>query len=85
MDLVMWVILTCAAGLLLYFIVSDKMPHGNGGIAALTVFHDWQPKDKQEAVEVIIDENANKRRFGITNEEPDEGYERKEGAERNTQ
>ena len=85
MDLILWVILVCAAALLFYFIASDKMPHGGGGIAALTVFHDWQPKDKQEAVEVIIDEKAGKRQFGLTNEEPDAGNEPQKGAERNIQ
>ncbi|MGA9119888.1 MAG: hypothetical protein WB699_11030 [Bacteroidota bacterium] len=82
MDLAIWSILILAAGILFYVIVAGKMPEKGGGIAGLTAFHDMQPKDKQEAVEVIIDQNANKRRFDMTNEKPENGEEpegRKEG------
>ena len=85
MGLALGLGLVVAGGLLVYAIVTGRMPKGGGGLAGLTVFHDWQPKDKQEAVEVIIDENANKRQFGLTNEEPDKGNEHPKDAERNTQ
>jgi hypothetical protein len=32
--------------------------HGGHGIAHLTAFHDFQPKDKQEAIEIVIERKA---------------------------
>lgn len=34
---------------------------GGRGIAHLTAFHDFQPKDKQEAIEVIVEQEAGKQ------------------------
>ena len=34
---------------------------GGRGIATLTAFHDFQPKDKQEAIEVTIERKSGKR------------------------
>lgn len=34
---------------------------GGSGIATLTAFHDFQPKDKQEAIEIVIERKAGKR------------------------
>ncbi len=31
------------------------------GIAHLTAFHDFQPKDEQEAIEVIVEQEAGKQ------------------------
>lgn len=31
---------------------------GGRGIATLTAFHDFQPKDKQEAIEYVMEEKA---------------------------
>ncbi|MBU2471681.1 MAG: hypothetical protein KKF20_04675, partial [Bacteroidetes bacterium] len=30
-------------------------------IASLTAFHDFQPKDKQEAIEIVIEQKAGKK------------------------
>ena len=34
---------------------------GSHGIATLTAFHDFQPKDKQEAIEYVMEEKAGKK------------------------
>jgi predicted Holliday junction resolvase-like endonuclease len=34
---------------------------GSHGIATLTAFHDFQPKDKQEAIEYVMEEKARKK------------------------
>lgn len=34
---------------------------GGRGIATLTAFHDFQPKDKQEAIEYVMEEQAGKK------------------------
>ena len=33
---------------------------GFGNFASLTTYHDFQPKDKQEAVEIVMEEKAGK-------------------------
>jgi hypothetical protein len=44
---------------------------GGHGIATLTAFHDFQPKDKQEAIEYVMEEKAGKKM-----EEQDSGKEK---------
>jgi hypothetical protein len=34
---------------------------GGSGIATLTVFHDFQPKDKQGAIEIVMEQKAGKK------------------------
>lgn len=34
---------------------------GSHGIATITAFHDFQPKDKQEAIEYVMEEKAGKK------------------------
>ena len=34
---------------------------GGSPIASMTAFHDFQPKDKQEAIEYVIEEKAGKK------------------------
>ena len=55
--------------LLLYAIVSGSLRGGGTGFAALTAFHDFQTKDKREAVEVVIDQKAGRERFSQSNED----------------
>lgn len=57
-----------AAGLagLLLVILAYTRGWGKGGargFGALTAFHDLQPKDRQHATEVVIEQKAGKRRF----------------------
>jgi hypothetical protein len=54
--------------LLLYAIVSGSLRGGGTGFAALTSFHDFQTKDKREAVEVVIDQKAGRERFSQSNQ-----------------
>ncbi len=37
------------------------MWRGGRGIATLTAFHDFQPKDKQAAIEIVIEKQAGKK------------------------
>jgi hypothetical protein len=34
---------------------------GGSGIATLTAFHDFQPKDKQHAIEIVMEQKARKK------------------------
>ena len=34
---------------------------GGGGFASLTAFHDFVPKDKQDAIEIMMEEKAGKK------------------------
>jgi hypothetical protein len=34
---------------------------GGSGMATLTVFHDFQPKDKQDAIEIVMEQKAGKK------------------------
>jgi len=36
-------------------------PKGRGNFASLTVYHDFQPKDKQEAIEIVMEKKAGKK------------------------
>jgi len=36
-------------------------PKGWGNFASLTVYHDFQPKDKQEAIEIVIEKKSGKK------------------------
>ncbi|MGA9363187.1 MAG: hypothetical protein WBW16_02350 [Bacteroidota bacterium] len=45
---------------------------GGSGIATLTAFHDFQPKDKQHAIEIVMEQKAGKKL-----EEQDTGQDKK--------
>jgi hypothetical protein len=47
---------------------------GTHGIATLTVFHDFQPKDKQGAIEIVMEQKAGKKL-----EEQESGQDRGKG------
>ncbi len=66
-DFLLWVVIVSFALLLVFGIAAGWFSHHNSNFAALTVFHDLQPKDKQEAVEVTIEQKAGKRQFDQTN------------------
>jgi FtsZ-interacting cell division protein ZipA len=55
---------------LVWMIMKGSFTRGHSGFAPLTAFHDFQPKDKQDAVEVIIEEKAGKERFSQTSQGP---------------
>jgi hypothetical protein len=55
-------ILIAVAVLLIFGIVMLVVIHKRvGNFASLTVYHDFQTKDKQEAVEVVMEKKAGKK------------------------
>ncbi len=63
MDWIIGSVMVLALAGLLWMIITGRPSRGesNGGIASLSAFHDFQPKDKQNAVEMIIEQKAGKR------------------------
>ena len=59
----MSVLILVGVGLLLMggVIVIVTKPKGWGNFASLTVYHDFQPKDKQEAIEIVMEKKAGKK------------------------
>jgi hypothetical protein len=60
----LWILITGCL-LVLLIVISTKKGwvswRGGRGIATLTAFHDFQPRDKQEAIEVMIERKAGKQ------------------------
>ena len=50
-----WTLIIIGAIVTLYVIVNGTFSKRGAAIATLTAFHDFQPKDKQEAVQEMID------------------------------
>jgi hypothetical protein len=44
-------------------------PKGWGNFASLTVYHDFQPKDKQEAIEIVMGKKAGKKMEEVESDE----------------
>lgn len=64
MDLtgvIIWVILIGLALLLLIAIAGGQMSGKGSSAASITAFHDMQPRDKQNAIEVIAEQKAGKK------------------------
>lgn len=64
MDLtgvIIWVSLIGLALLLLLAIASGRMSGKGSSAASITAFHDMQPRNKQNAVEVIVEQKAGKK------------------------
>jgi len=51
---------------------------GSSGIAHITVFHDFQPKDKQAAIEIIVEQKAHKQMEEQESGQGNTGKEEKE-------
>jgi len=60
-GIVVWIGIVAAAALIFYVIIAGKLSGRGFGPAFLTVFHDWQPGDKQEAIEITMEEKAGKK------------------------
>jgi biopolymer transport protein ExbB/TolQ len=64
MTNVIW-LLIIAGGLAVLLIVATMKKwiswKGGHGIATLTAFHDFQPKDKQNAIEILMEQKAGKK------------------------
>lgn len=64
-ELGLWIVVGALAVLLGVAIVNGWLSSkGGGGLTSLTSFHDLQPKDKQKAMEVVIEEKSGKRMMG---------------------
>lgn len=56
------ILLVAVAAFLIYATKKRWISWRSGhGIATLTAFHDFQPKDKQEAIEYVMEEKAGKK------------------------
>ena len=59
--LILFALGTCA----IFLIIATKKRwvswKGGHGIASLTAFHDFQPKDKQTAIEIVMEQKAGKK------------------------
>jgi len=60
-GIVIWSILMVLAAALLFAIISGRMSGKGSSAASITVFHDFQPRDKQDAAEVVIEQHAGKK------------------------
>lgn len=58
---IIWAILIGLAVLLLYAIASGRMSGKGSNAASITAFHDMQPRDKQNAMEIVIEQKAGKK------------------------
>jgi hypothetical protein len=60
------ILVLITAGLLVAFLIFATKKRwiswkGGSGIATLTAFHDFQPKDKQHAIEIVMEQKAGKK------------------------
>jgi len=60
-GILIWLAIIAGAVATLWVIVNGTFSKRGAGIATLTAFHDFQPKDKQEAVEEIVEQKAGKK------------------------
>lgn len=60
-GVVLWIGIVAAAAGVFSMIIGGKISGRGFGPAFLTVFHDWQPRDKQEAITQTIEEKAGKK------------------------
>jgi hypothetical protein len=59
-----WIVLAIVVFLLFLVFATKKRWvswKGGSGIATLTVFHDFQPRDKQGAIEIVMEQKAGKK------------------------
>jgi hypothetical protein len=73
-DVIVYLALAAVAVLLIVAIATGKFSNKGIGPASLTSFHDFQTKDKQEAIEYVMEEKAGKKM-----EEQESGEKNKHG------
>ena len=64
MSNLLWVVLVVVVASIFLIIATKKRWvswKGGHGIATLTAFHDLQPKDKQNAIEIVMEQKAGKK------------------------
>lgn len=63
MSNVMWLVVV--AVVIVAFLIFATKKHWvswkGGGVTSLTAFHDFLPKDKQEAIEIVMEQKAGKK------------------------
>ena len=77
-----WILGLCAAGLavaLFAAIVTGTMPHG--GAAGVAAWHAFQPKDKQAAADVVVQERAGILQYEMWHCLPSDPVRPEEGTE----
>ncbi|MEX2117235.1 MAG: hypothetical protein WEB37_10120 [Bacteroidota bacterium] len=55
------IVVVVIAGLIAGIVALIRGPRQSSGIAALTAFHDFQPKDKQRTIETVIELKEQKK------------------------
>ena len=60
-GILIWSAIIVGAVATLWVIVNGTFSKRGAGIATLTAFHDFQPKDKQGAVQEIVEHKAGKK------------------------
>jgi hypothetical protein len=67
MGVIIWGVMIVAAIVFFRTLVKGEFSFQSNNPAALTVFHDFQPRDKQQAAEIVIEQKAGKKSFEQTN------------------
>ena len=60
-GIIIWAVMIGLAVILLFAIASGRMSNKGSSAASITAFHDMQPSDKQNAIEIIIEQKAGKK------------------------
>lgn len=72
-EILVWLVIVGLAVALVWFVMNAKFSSKGSGSAYLTALHDFSPKDKQQAYEIIIEQKAGKRIEEDTNAAPPKG------------
>ncbi len=72
-EVLVWLVIVGLAGFLVWFVMNVRFSNKGSGSAYLTALHDFSPKDKQQAYEIIIEQKAGKRMEEDTNAAPLKG------------
>lgn len=60
-GITIWAALIGLAAVLLFAIATGRMSGKGSSAASITAFHDMQPSDKQNAIEIVIEQKAGKK------------------------
>jgi len=72
-EFLVWLVIVGLVVLLIWFVTNVRFSNKGAGSAYLTALHDFSPKDKQQAYEIIIEQKAGKRLEEDTNAAPPKG------------
>lgn len=70
-GVVVWLLILAGAFMLLLAIINREFSSKGSGGSFLTAMHDLQPRDKQQATQMVLEVKAGKKQFEQTNEEGD--------------